>query len=175
MSLRGVYKQMKEIYHQSEQTLFGRLVDDYLISNGDFYTEKVVHEFDDRYIVELQVPGFMDHELDLCVENDSIVLKGFNVTSTRKFVFKNVEKKLIFQHSMMMPGDAGSNTLTARYQPGLLQIVCLRQKVYTHMHKHYLVQRRKVKIGTDRVAKMGLGARIKNFISRALTFESIAH
>lgn len=166
---------MKEIYHQSEQTLFGRLVDDYLINNGDFYTDKAVHEFKDRYIVEIQVPGFMDHELDLCVENDTIVLKGFTVTSKRKFVFKSVEKRLVFQHTMMMPGDAGSNTLTARYQPGLLQIVCLRQKVYTQMHKHYLVQRRKVKIGSERISKVGLKGRIKNFISRVLTFESIAH
>jgi len=166
---------MNEIYHQSEQTLFGRLVEDYLINNGDFYTEKVVHEFEDRYIVEIQVPGFMDHELDLCIENDSIVLKGFNVTSKRKFVFRNVEKKLIFQRSMMIPQDAGSNTITARYQPGLLQVVCLRQKVLNTMHKHYLVQRRKIRIGSERISKVGFRGRIKNFITRVLTFESISH
>jgi len=120
------------------------------------------------------VPGFMSNELELTIENHTILLTGFNVNVKRRFIFKNIEKSPVFQRSLVMPVDAASNTVSARYQPGLIQIICLKQMVPRSYHKNYLLQRRRVKINDEKHEKVGFKKRVQDFVTRVLTFESIS-
>lgn len=136
----------------SSQALFGRSVDDYLLYEACFFTDKVAHEMEDRYIVEVSVPGFKPAHLDLRAQGDTLFLRGFEVTKKRRPFFTSIEKIPIFQRSLVLPTDVAPNTISARYVPGLVQIICPKQILSSMHHRdHYLVATRKIKIqqGTD--------------------------
>ncbi|MBI1183730.1 Hsp20 family protein [bacterium] len=138
---------MREIFSNSEETLFGRSIDDYLFYEGFLFSEKVAHEFDDRYIVEISVPGFKPDNLELHIEDDSLILRGFDVEKRRRLFWTQITKSTIFQRTLVMPADVAPNTISAHYQPGLVQVVCPRQIIpFGHYRNHYLVQKRKIKI-----------------------------
>lgn len=112
-----------------------------------FFTDKVAHEFEDRYIVEVSVPGFKPANLDLRAQGDTLFLRGFEVTKKRRPFFTSIEKIPIFQRSLVLPTDVAPNTISARYVPGLVQIICPKQIVSSmHYRDHYLVATRRIKI-----------------------------
>lgn len=138
---------MSKHYLHNDETLFGRSVDDYLLYEGGFFTDKEAHEFDDKYIVEVSVPGFKPDKLDLRVEGDTLILRGFEITKQQRLFWTNIIKIPVFQRSLLLPIDAASNTISAQYKPGVVKVVCPKQMVPLAHHKsHYLVQTRKIKI-----------------------------
>ncbi len=130
-----------------DKALFGRLVDDYLLYDGAFFSEKEAYEFDDKYIVEIQVPGFLPEKLDLIVDRDSLILRGYEITKQRRFLFTRITKIPVFQRTLVMPLDVAPNTISAHYSPGIIKVVCPKQLIpFDHNRHHYLVQKRKIKI-----------------------------
>ena len=161
---------MHEISKQSEESLFGRSVQDYTDFEEFFVTDMTVHTSEQRYILEVSVPGFHSHELTLSVDKDLLVLKGFKEQNVGNGTVTNKSetKIAVFQRTFVLPNDVGSNTISASYQPGLVHVVCLRQLIPSNHHKHFLVQNRKIRISSGSGPQKGWFTRFRDFFQRLL-------
>ena len=134
-------------YSNENEALFGRSVDDFLLYDSALFSDKETHEFSDKYIVEITVPGFKAASLELLAENDVLILRGFEITEQKKLFITRVTKIPVFQRTMVLPADAAPNTISAQYLPGIVKVTCPRQAIpFNHNRNHYLVQSRKIKI-----------------------------
>lgn len=134
-------------YLNSEEALFGRSIDDFLLYDSALFSDKEAHEFKDKYIVEISVPGFKPENLELEADNDTLILRGFEITKQRRFLFTRITKIPVFQRSLVMPLDVAPNTIAASYHPGVVKVTCPKQLIpFNHNRNHYLVQSRKIKI-----------------------------
>lgn len=134
-------------FNSDKESLFGGSVDDYLLFDGILLSEKQTHELDDKYVVEIEVPGFKPEQLELIAQDDTLKLRGFEITKVRKFLFTQITKIPVFQRSLIMPIDTAPNTVSAYYDLGTVKIICPKQMIpFDHNKKHYLVQKRKIKI-----------------------------
>jgi HSP20 family molecular chaperone IbpA len=134
-------------FSKNEEALFGRSVDDFLLYDSALFSEKETHEFNDKYIVEITVPGFKSANLELVAENDLLILRGFEITKQKRLLLTRVTKIPIFQRTLVLPPDAAPNTISAQYLPGIVKVTCPRQAIsFNHNRNHYLVQSRKIKI-----------------------------
>jgi len=143
---------MSKFLSNNESALFGRSVDDYLLYEGGLFTEQETHEFEDKYVVEISVPGFKPEDLGLIAENDTLLLRGFEITKEQKLFWTSITKIPIFQRSLVLPTNVAINTISARYLSGVVQIICPKQLIpFGHYKNHYLVQSRKIKIIDSRL------------------------
>ena len=134
-------------YSNEIEALFGRSVDDFLLYDSALFSDKETHEFSDKYIVEITVPGFKAASLELLAENDVLILRGFEITEQKKLFITRVTKIPVFQRTMVLPVDAAPNTISAQYLPGIVKVICPKQAIpFNHNRNHYLVQSRKIKI-----------------------------
>lgn len=161
---------MREISRQQDEFLFGRSIDDYTEYEEFFAAELTVHSFDQRYILEVAVPGFHSHELSLSVDRDLLILKGFKEEGMEAVQNRKVKEHrvAVFQRTCVLPNDVGINTISANYQPGLVHITCPRQLISTQHHKHFLVQRRKIKITSGTQEGRSWWSKLTSFFNRLL-------
>ena len=86
--------------------------------------------YDDELVVELEVPGFGENELEIEVSNHTLTVKG-----ERKEERETKEKALrlrerletTFERSFVLPTEADSERLTATYGKVCSRCTCRRQ------------------------------------------------
>ncbi len=84
-----------------------------------------IYDADDELVVELEVPGFGENELEIEVSNHTLTVKG-----ERKEEKETKEKALrlrerletTFERSFVLPIEADSEHLTATYGKGVLTL-----------------------------------------------------
>ncbi|MFY0674905.1 MAG: Hsp20/alpha crystallin family protein [Bacteroidia bacterium] len=134
-------------YSDNDEALFGRSIDDFLLYDSALFSDKETHEFRDKYIVEITVPGFKSNNLQLVAENDVLILRGFEIQKEKGLLRTKIIKIPVFQRTLVLPPDAAPNTISAQYLPGILKITCPKQAIpFNHNRKHYLVQTRRIRI-----------------------------
>ena len=101
-----------------------------------------IYEADDELVVELEVPGFGEKEIDIEVSDHTLTVKG-----ERKEEKETKEKDLrlrerleaTFERSFVLPAEADSERLTATYGKGVLTL---------HVPKAVRAKPRKIEIAT---------------------------
>ena len=101
-----------------------------------------IYEADDELVVELEVPGFGEKEIEIEVSDHTLTVKG-----ERKEEKDTKEKDLrlrerleaTFERSFVLPTEADSEHLTATYAKGVLTL---------HVPKAVRAQPRKIEIAT---------------------------
>lgn len=84
-----------------------------------------IYEADDQFVVELEVPGFGETELDVEVVDRMLTVKGERTEETKK-----LEKSLLlrerldasFERSFVLPNEADCEHMTATYDEGVLTL-----------------------------------------------------
>jgi HSP20 family protein len=101
-----------------------------------------IYEADDELVVELEVPGFSEKELEIEVSNHTLTVKG-----ERKEEKETKEKALrlrerleaTFERSFVLPAEADPDRLTAVYGKGVLTL---------HVPKAVHAEPRKIEIAS---------------------------
>ena len=101
-----------------------------------------IYDADDELVVELEVPGFGENELEIEVSNHTLTVKG-----ERKEERETKEKALhlrerleaTFERSFVLPTEADSEHLTATYDKGVLTL---------HVPKAVRAEPRKIEIAS---------------------------
>lgn len=100
-----------------------------------------IYETDDEYVVELEVPGFDEKELDVEVTDHTLVVKGAREESTQKhektlLLRERLEREFVRRFELPLVGD--SEHVTANFDKGVLTL---------HVPKTELAKPRKIAIG----------------------------
>jgi HSP20 family protein len=101
----------------------------------DFY------ETEGEYVVELEVPGFAEQELDVEAFDHTLVIKGEREEAKEEkektFFFKErLEKE--FERRFVLPAETDTEHLTAEFKDGVLEV---------HAPKTHVEKPRKIAIG----------------------------
>ena len=84
-----------------------------------------IYETDEKLIVELEVPGFDEKELDIQVVDHTLTVKGERKEekATQEAAVRLRERlETSFERSFILPSEADSEHLTAVYAKGLLTL-----------------------------------------------------
>jgi HSP20 family protein len=85
-----------------------------------------VYETDRELVVELEVPGFEERELEVGVSGRTLIVRGKRTeTSEREKRDLRVHERLdtSFERTFELPPGADSETVTARYEKGVLTVI----------------------------------------------------
>ncbi len=100
-----------------------------------------VYETGDEYVVELEVPGFDDKELDIEVFDHTLIVKGERKAETEKHEKTMLMKERLepeFERRFELPSTADSAHLSAEFAKGVLSL---------HVPKAAVARPHKVAIG----------------------------
>ena len=95
------------------------------LAMGNFIPPVDVYEDEHQMVLKLEVPGIKQQDLDVCVENQTLTVKG-----ERKFEkdekeenFHRIERRYgSFTRSFTLPQTVDPGTVTAAYDAGVLTI-----------------------------------------------------
>jgi HSP20 family protein len=100
-----------------------------------------VYETPDEFVVELEVPGFVERDLGIEITDHTLIIKGAvthaKEEEKRDFLLRERLEKT-FERRFMLPNEADTKKLTAAFDNGVLAI---------HTPKTPRVGARKVAIG----------------------------
>jgi HSP20 family protein len=111
-----------------------------------------VYEDDNHVTLKLEVPGIDEKDLNICVENNNLVIKG-----ERKFEkeekeenFRRVERQYgSFVRSFSLPSTVDTENINANYDKGVLSII---------MPKRAEAKPKQIQVGTGKRAIEGKGS-----------------
>ena len=138
------------------EILFGRCVDDFLTHDGFFLTEKAVHEMENQYIVEVSVPGFSRDELELSVEKDLLILRGYRKYQVKQLLLRRSYRNLVFQRSFVLPSNVSLQSIHAQMVTGLLRVFCPKQQSLSSSSRAQFPIYRRIKVSQDGESRKGL-------------------
>ena len=141
---------------EREEILFGRCVDDFLTHDGYFLTEKAVHEMENQYIVEVSVPGFSRGELELSIEKDLLVLRGYRKYRVKQFLINRSYRNLVFQRSFVLPSNVSLPSIHAQMVTGLLRVFCPKNQSLSLSIKSQFPIYRRIKVSQEGEKRNGL-------------------
>src|SRR5262245_6306141 len=84
-----------------------------------------VYELDDELVLELDVPGFDERELDIEVTDHKLTIKGERTEEkeTKEKTLRLRERlETSFERSFVLPTETDSEHLTATYEKGVLTL-----------------------------------------------------
>jgi HSP20 family protein len=102
----------------------GRLADPALAS-GTWTPLADVYETAEAFVVQLEVPGIAEDDIEIHVDGDSAVVRGHRqpVSRTRPDSFHRMERSYgAFSRSFQFPEDVDPDRVTARFKDGLLRV-----------------------------------------------------
>jgi HSP20 family protein len=97
-----------------------------MVPNADVY------ETDDEFVVELEVPGFAEQELEVEVTDHTLRVKGERAaTAERKAQSFQLHERLeaSFERRFLLPPEADMERVSASYDKGVLEIHAAKAKV----------------------------------------------
>jgi HSP20 family protein len=101
-----------------------RLADPALAS-GTWTPLADVYETADAFVVQLEVPGIAEEDIEVHVDGDNVVVRGRRqpVSRTRPDSFHRMERSYgAFSRSFQLPQDVDPDRVTARFKDGLLRV-----------------------------------------------------
>ncbi len=84
-----------------------------------------IYEADDEFVVELEVPGFGEKELDIEVADHTLTVKGERTEEKEmkeKALRLRERLEASFERSFVLPAEADGENLTATYGKGVLTL-----------------------------------------------------
>lgn len=84
-----------------------------------------VHEEDDAYVVEADIPGLKKEDIHLEVIENTLTIKGERKSEreTKKDGFRRVERSYgSFQRSVEVPGGFDAENVSAKFEDGVLKV-----------------------------------------------------
>ena len=99
--------------------------DNEALTSGSFVPPVDIYEDAQKVVLKLEVPGVMQEDLDVKVENQTLTVKG-----ERKFEaeqkeenYHRIERRFgSFVRSFTLPQTVDTNTVTAEYEAGVLTV-----------------------------------------------------
>lgn len=104
--------------------LRGRLAEPALMS-GTWSPLADVYETADSFVVQLEVPGIEEDDIEVHVDGDSAVIRGRRqpMSRSRPDSFHRMERSYgSFSRSFQFPEDVDPDRVTARFKDGLLRV-----------------------------------------------------
>jgi HSP20 family protein len=102
-----------------------------------------VYEEDDRIVLEMEVPGMREEDLNLTIEGNTLTITGERkIADDRKQDrYQRVERYYgSFSRSFTLPGTVDPNSVDAKYENGILRI---------NMTKRAEAKPRQIKLGVS--------------------------
>jgi HSP20 family protein len=102
----------------------GRLADPTLAS-GSWTPLADVYETAESFVVQIEVPGIEEEDIEVHVDGDTVVIRGQRqpVSRTRPDSFHRMERSYgSFSRSFQLPEDVDPDRVTARFKDGLLRV-----------------------------------------------------
>lgn len=83
-----------------------------------------IQEFDNNYLIELQIPGFTKDDINLNLENGTLKVEGEvkNENEEKGNVHRKEFKKSSFVRSFQIPEDVSAEEIEANMENGILSI-----------------------------------------------------
>ena len=88
-----------------------------------------VWEYNDRYEVEVELPGFSSEEVSMQVKEHTLIIKStdkLNVADAeegKKYLYKENNAKGTFERQLIVPDDADESKIKASMKNGMLTVV----------------------------------------------------
>ena len=121
--------------------------DNETLTGGNFVPAVDVYDDNKKVVLKLEVPGIKQDDLDIRVENQTLVVKGERKLETeeKEENFHRIERRFgSFVRSFSLPQTVDTNDVTAEYDAGVLKI---------SIAKKAEAQPKQVKIGITSGAK----------------------
>ena len=103
----------------------GRLADPALASGAAWTPLADVYETAEGFVVQLEVPGIAEEDIEIHVDGDSMVVRGQRqpASRTRPDSFHRMERSYgAFSRSFQFPEDVDPDRVAARFKDGLLRV-----------------------------------------------------
>jgi len=95
------------------------------LTAGSFVPPVDVYEDAQRVVLKLEVPGIQQEDLDVKVENQTLVVKGERKleSDVKEENFHRIERRFgSFVRSFTLPQTVDTNSVTAEYEAGVLTV-----------------------------------------------------
>jgi HSP20 family protein len=120
--LLTLQERMNRLFEHS--MLRGRLADPALAS-GTWTPLADVYETAEGFVVQLEVPGIAEDDIEVHVDGDTVVVRGQRqpASRSRPDSFHRMERTYgAFSRSFQFPQDVDPDRVTARFKDGLLRV-----------------------------------------------------
>jgi HSP20 family protein len=95
------------------------------LAAGNFVPAVDVYEDEHKLVLKLEVPGIKQEDLDIRVENQTLVVRGERKfeTDEKEENFHRIERRFgTFVRSFTLPASIDTNSVAAKYEHGVLAI-----------------------------------------------------
>ena len=92
---------------------------------GSFIPAADIYEDEHKLMLKLEVPGIKQEDLDIQVENQTLTIKGQRAfeAGEKEENFHRIERRFgSFVRSFTLPNTVDANSVSARYEAGVLQV-----------------------------------------------------
>jgi HSP20 family protein len=112
---------------------------DYLAGREDRFTPSVnIAENDQRYKIEMGLPGFRKDDFKIDLEKDNLTIHG-EMEKNRNHIREEYTRQEFdmesFEKSFQLPDNVDEEHITAKYIDGLLEIELPKKKNLEHRHR----------------------------------------
>ena len=83
-----------------------------------------IYETDDEFVIELEVPGYADKELEVEAFDHTLIVKGERkeLTEDEKLFRLRERLETVFERRFMLPTEADTEHLKATFKNGVLEV-----------------------------------------------------
>ncbi len=102
-----------------------------LLASGNFVPAVDVYEDEQKLVLKLEVPGIKQEDLDIRLENQTLTVKGQRgfEAEEKEENFHRIERRFgSFVRSFTLPQTVDGNSITAKYEAGVLAIQLARKE-----------------------------------------------
>ena len=95
------------------------------LASGSWTPLADVYETADTFVVQVEVPGIAEEDIEVHVDGDTVVVRGQRqpVSRTRPDSFHRMERSYgSFSRSFQLTQDVDPDRVTARFKDGLLRV-----------------------------------------------------
>jgi HSP20 family protein len=123
--LRDLLTLQERMNRLFEHSLVRSRLADPALASGTWTPLADVYETADAFVVQLEVPGIAEEDIEVHVDGDNVVVRGRRqpVSRTRPDSFHRMERSYgAFSRSFQLPQDVDPDRVTARFKDGLLRV-----------------------------------------------------
>lgn len=114
-----------EIFHDFVKTFYQQFPSLSKTSADYFIPKFDVSETSDSYLLEVDLPGLEQKDIDINVDNNVLTIKGkkeTNVETKKKNYFTRERSYGEFQRSLTLPSNTDSSKIDAKFKNGVLEV-----------------------------------------------------